>query len=118
MLNFEGKPFETSVGRLLFNGVLPKDYPFINQEINRKKMQAIVNDLIDHYGIENIPAILDQVKEFGFKYATLSGVTWGIDDVVIPEGKKAVIDVARAKADKFLNNSTKVCFQKMNESER
>jgi DNA-directed RNA polymerase subunit beta' len=34
---FEGKPFETSVGRLLFNGVFPKDYPFINQEMNRKK---------------------------------------------------------------------------------
>jgi DNA-directed RNA polymerase subunit beta' len=52
---FDGKPFETSVGRLLFNGVLPKDYPYINTEINRKKMGQIVNDLIDRYGIENIP---------------------------------------------------------------
>jgi len=96
---FEGKPFETSVGRLLFNGVLPKDYPFINAEINRKKMGAMVNDLIDRYGIENIPHILDRVKEFGFKYATRSGVTWGIDDVVIPEGKKNVIDGAKKRAD-------------------
>jgi DNA-directed RNA polymerase subunit beta' len=96
---FDGKPFETSVGRLLFNTVLPKDYPFINQEINRKKMGAIVNDLIDRYGIENVPAILDRVKEFGFKYATQSGVTWGIDDVVIPEGKNAVVDAARKNAD-------------------
>ncbi len=96
---FEGKPFETSVGRLLFNTVLPKEYPFINQEINRKKMAAIVNDLIDRYGIDNVPAILDRVKEFGFKYATHSGVTWGIDDVVIPEGKKDVIIASRKHAE-------------------
>jgi DNA-directed RNA polymerase subunit beta' len=96
---FDGKPFETSVGRLLFNGVLPKDYPFINQEINRKKMGALVNDLIDRYGIANVPAILDRVKEFGFKYATQSGTTWGIDDVIIPEGKAAVITASKAQAD-------------------
>ena len=96
---FAGKPFETSVGRLLFNGVLPKDYPFINSEINRKKMGAIVNDMIDRYGIENVPAILDKVKEFGFYYATRSGVTWGIDDVQIPAGKEAVITASRKKAD-------------------
>jgi DNA-directed RNA polymerase subunit beta' len=95
---FEGKPFETTAGRLLFNGVLPKDYPFLNTEINRKKMGAIVNDMIDRYGIENVPAILDKVKEFGFKYATHSGTTWGIDDVQIPEGKKGVIDSSKAKA--------------------
>ncbi|MES2436712.1 MAG: DNA-directed RNA polymerase subunit beta' [Patescibacteria group bacterium] len=100
---FDGKPFETSVGRLLFNAVLPKDYPFINQEINRKKMQAIVTDLIDIYGIENVPAILDRVKEFGFKYATHSGTTWGIDDVVIPKGKPKVIEAARARADVVLS---------------
>ncbi len=95
---FEGKPFETSAGRLLFNAVLPNDYPYINQEVNRKKMGAIVNDMIDRYGIENVPAILDRIKEFGFKYATMSGVTWGIDDVQIPEGKKAVIDSSKARA--------------------
>ncbi len=98
-IEFGGKPFETSVGRLLFNTVLPKEYPYINQEINRKKMGAIVNDLIDRYGIENVPAILDRVKEFGFKYATQSGVTWGIDDVVIPEGKGRVVTAAHKQAD-------------------
>jgi DNA-directed RNA polymerase subunit beta' len=96
---FDGKPFETSIGRILFNSVLPKDYPYINSEINRKKMGQIVNDLIDHYGIENIPQIMDRIKEFGFKYATYSGVTWGIDDVQIPAGKQTVITASHAKAD-------------------
>lgn len=99
---FDGKAFETSVGRLLFNSVLPKDYPYINQEMNRKKMGAMVNDLIDRYGISNIPPILDKVKEFGFRYATLSGTTWGIDDVVIPEGKDAVIAASKGQAEEVL----------------
>jgi DNA-directed RNA polymerase subunit beta' len=96
---FQGKPFETTVGRLLFNGVLPKDYPYVNQEINRKKMGAIVTDMIDRYGIENVPTMMDKVKEFGFKYATYSGVTWGIDDVQIPAEKKTVIDASRKRAN-------------------
>lgn len=96
---FEGKMFETTVGRLLFNSVLPKDYPFINSTIDRKKTVSIVDELIEKYGIENVPPIIDKIKAFGFKYATHSGVTWGIDDIVIPEGKKDVIEKAKAKAD-------------------
>lgn len=94
--DFEGKVFETSVGRLLFNGVLPNDYPFLNQEMSRKKMSELVDNLIERYGIENVPSIMDKIKNFGFRYATYSGVTWGLDDVKIPEGKKALIDKGRA----------------------
>jgi DNA-directed RNA polymerase subunit beta' len=100
---FGGKLFETSVGRLLFNSVLPKDYPFINQEMSRKKMSALVDDLIERYGIDNIPPIMDRIKDFGFKYATMSGVTWGIDDVKIPEGKKKIIDKGRDQVNQIVN---------------
>lgn len=92
---FGGKPFETSVGRLLFNGVLPKDYPFINHEIERKKLSELIDDLIERYGIENIPQIMDKIKTFGFRYATYSGVTWGLTDIKIPENKQAIIDKGR-----------------------
>ena len=93
--HFEGKVFETSVGRLLFNGILPSDYPFLNHEMSRKKMSELVDDLIDRYGIENIPSIMDKVKNFGFHYATISGVTWGLSDVNIPSDKKDIIDKGR-----------------------
>jgi DNA-directed RNA polymerase subunit beta' len=96
---FEGKIFETTVGRLMFNSVLPKDYPFINGEINKKKIVALVDDLTDKYGIENIPTIIDKIKTFGFKYATFSGVTWGLDDIIIPDGKKDIVEGARQKED-------------------
>ncbi len=94
---FEGKMFETSVGRLLFNSILPNDYPFINTEINKKKMSGIVDDLIQKYGIESIPPIMDKVKEFGFKYSTVSGITWGIDEVIVPEAKFEIIEKAKKK---------------------
>lgn len=100
---FEGKVFETSVGRLLFNSVLPSDYHYMNGEINRKKMSEIVDDLIEKYGIENVPSIMDNIKAFGFKYATYSGVTWGIDDVLVPSAKDNVIKVAKEKSDQIMD---------------
>ena len=102
--DFDGKIFETTVGRLLFNSVLPKDYPFINSEINRDKISSLIDDLIERYGIENVPKIIDQIKSFGFKYATYSGVTWGLDDIVIPEGKKNIIEKAREREDTLVEH--------------
>jgi DNA-directed RNA polymerase subunit beta' len=101
---FEGKIFETTVGRLLFNSVLPKDYPFINSAIDRKKISAMVDDLIEKYGIENVPPIIDKIKAFGFRYATHSGVTWGIDDITIPVGKKHIVDNAKGKNDEIVEH--------------
>ena len=89
---FEGKKFETTVGRLLFNVVLPKDYPFINQEIGRKRMSELIDDLLERYGVEEVPPIIDRIKAFGFRYATHSGITWGLTDVNIPKGKWEIIE--------------------------
>ncbi|MSU55905.1 MAG: DNA-directed RNA polymerase subunit beta' [Candidatus Taylorbacteria bacterium] len=96
---YEGKVFETTVGRLLFNSVLPNDYAFINKEMERKSMSSLVDDLINRYGISEIPSIMDRIKAFGFKYATYSGITWGIDDVKVPEGKADVIEKAKEKSE-------------------
>lgn len=101
---FGGKLFETTVGRLLFNSVLPKDYPFINTEINKKKTTSLVDDLTEKYGIENVPTIIDKIKAFGFKYATHSGVTWGIDDVIIPEGKKDIVAKSKSKTEAIMGH--------------
>ena len=94
---YEGKLFETTVGRLLFNSVLPEDFPFLNTEIKQKLIGDIVQDLIAQYGIESVPPVLDKIKTFGFAYATKSGLSWGIDDVKIPEGKKDIVASARKK---------------------
>lgn len=101
---FDGKLFETTVGRLLFNSVLPRDYPFLNGEIDRKKISVLVDDLIERYGIEEVPKIIDRIKAFGFKYATHSGITWGLDDVMIPEGRGSIIAKAKQEADAIVEH--------------
>ncbi|MSU45088.1 MAG: DNA-directed RNA polymerase subunit beta' [Candidatus Zambryskibacteria bacterium] len=101
---FDGKIFDTTVGRLLFNSVLPNDYPFINNEVDRKKISVFIDDVADKYGIENTPVIIDKIKTFGFKYATHSGITWGIDDVITPEGRTDIVNKAKVKAERVVNN--------------
>ncbi len=94
---FAGKPFETTVGRILFNSTLPEDYAFVNKEIVKKAMSSILEDIINKYGINAVPSVLDKIKAFGFKYATYSGVTWGLDDLNIPKEKPQVIGEAKKK---------------------
>lgn len=96
---FKGERFETTVGRILFNKVLPEEYQFINKEIDRKRLAAIADDLIALLGAEFIAPILDKIKTFGFNYATYSGTTWGIDDIKVPEIKHEIIAKSKKLAD-------------------
>ena len=88
---FEGKPFETTVGRLLFNSVFPSDFPYINDEVSIKKMNAIIDQVILTYGLDTAPSVIDKIKSFGYKYATVSGTTWNIDAVKVPKEKDDVV---------------------------
>ena len=100
---FNNELFETSVGRLLFNSSLPEDFLYINDEINLKRMSSLVDQLITEYGVEETPDVLDKIKSFGYKYITQSGITWGIDNLSVPLGKKDVIKNARTKEDKIID---------------
>ena len=100
-VQFEGKPFETTVGRLLFNSVLPSDFPFINKVIIKKDLASMVDDLITRYGIDGTPAALDKIKAFGYRYVTKSGITWSLSDVKVPEEKKEIVAAARAEEEKI-----------------
>ncbi len=99
---FEGKPFETTVGKLLFNSILPESFPYLNEEITVKRMTTLVDEIIMEYGIDATPDVLDKIKTFGYKYATYSGITWGIGNVSVPEGKKAVVDKTRKEEEVVL----------------
>ncbi|MCK5588910.1 MAG: DNA-directed RNA polymerase subunit beta' [Candidatus Pacebacteria bacterium] len=83
--------FETTAGRLLFNSALPSDYPFQNKIMDKKNVNNLEADLIARYGIESIASILDDIKDFGFKYATKSGTTWSNDDLTVPPKKPEII---------------------------
>ncbi|MGL5823664.1 MAG: DNA-directed RNA polymerase subunit beta' [Nocardioides sp.] len=82
---------ETTLGRALFNETLPADYPYVNYEVGKKALGAIVNDLAERYTKVEVAASLDALKDAGFHWATHSGVTVSIDDVVTPEAKARIL---------------------------
>ena len=94
--NLGGQIFETTVGKLLFNSILPNDFLYVGEEMSQKRLSLLVDEMIMHYGIDETPKVLDAIKAFGYKYATISGTTWGLDNVTVPEEKKEIIKSAKA----------------------
>ncbi|GEL16291.1 DNA-directed RNA polymerase subunit beta' [Pseudonocardia asaccharolytica] len=90
---------ETTLGRVLFNELLPPDYPFVNEPLPKKRQAAIINDLAERYTMTEVAQVLDRLKDAGFYWATRSGVTLAIDDVVVPPNKQEILDQYEAKAD-------------------
>ncbi|MEK9178099.1 MAG: DNA-directed RNA polymerase subunit beta', partial [Patescibacteria group bacterium] len=93
-----GALLETSVGRILFNNILSDEYPFINEEIASKRLRTVFDDMVSIHGAENVAPILDRIKAFGFGYATISGTTWGIDDLIVPASKEEIVNKAKGHA--------------------
>ena len=89
---FSGGFFETTVGKLLFNSILPNDFHYVDDEMTSKRLSLLVDELIMHYGVDDTPSILDKIKDFGFKYSTFSGTTWGLDNVKIPKEKAKIVE--------------------------
>jgi len=85
---------QTTVGRLILNSVLPEDYPYINKLIDNKALKNVVREIIEKYPNEDAVVIIDRIKTLGFEYCTLSGVSWGMDDLIVPKEKKGLIDAA------------------------
>ncbi|MFN8136013.1 MAG: DNA-directed RNA polymerase subunit beta' [Propionicimonas sp.] len=92
---------QTTLGRALFNEALPTDYPYVNEEVGKKKLGQIVNDLAERYPKVEVAITLDRLKALGFKWATRSGVTVSIADVQTPPNKPEIIASYEARANKI-----------------
>ena len=91
----------TSLGRCLFNELLPEDYRFVNYDVTKKELGQIVNDLAERYPKVVVAQTLDALKSAGFHWATRSGITIAIDDVVTPPNKAEILDRYEKDADKI-----------------
>ena len=92
----EKKIVNTTVGRVVFNNALPDDVPFVNGLLKKKGLQELVQYSYLRHGIKVTVAMLDRLKDLGFFYATKSGLSVGIDDLVIPKEKAGLIKGANA----------------------
>ncbi|MDD2786254.1 MAG: DNA-directed RNA polymerase subunit beta' [Patescibacteria group bacterium] len=88
---------ETTVGRILFSRLLPEGMPFVNERLGKKQIGEIAQRCIDQYGFQETAMLLDRMKEFGYRYITLSGFSYGIGDLPrIPE-KDGIMEEASGR---------------------
>src|SRR5213593_4371323 len=98
-LRWNGGVIETTVGRTLLNDVVPPSLRFINKELKKKEIGVLIADCYNRLGNEATVAFLDELKDIGFRYATLSGLSIGIEDMHIPSAKGQLIDRARQQVN-------------------
>ena len=91
---------ETTLGRALFNEALPVNYAYVNGEVGKQQLGVIVNDLAERYTKVAVAHALDALKDTGFYWATRSGVTISIDDVVTPADKPQIMAGYEAQSAK------------------
>ncbi|HXH25630.1 MAG TPA: hypothetical protein VNI78_10295, partial [Vicinamibacterales bacterium] len=90
-----GKIINTTVGRVILNEHLPEGFPFVNGLLKKKGLQQLVQKCYLDFGLERTVEMLDALKNLGFAYATRSGLSIGIDDLIIPANKQQLVDDAR-----------------------
>src|SRR3972149_3718789 len=88
---------ETSVGRIIFNGVLPEELGFCNEVMDKRALRNLVADCHQRLGNEATADVVDQIKHIGFQYCTKSGITIAINDLKVPAEKVQLLDEADAR---------------------
>jgi DNA-directed RNA polymerase subunit beta' len=82
---------ETTVGRVIFNMVLPEELHFVNRVLDKGSIQELVSDIYHLLREEGTPAVVDAIKDVGFKYATRSGTTIAVSDITVPSSRQEII---------------------------
>ena len=95
---------ETTVGRVLFNEIVPEGVGFINEVLTKKSLRSIISRVFQTSGFAETARFLDAVKELGFERATSGGLTFSLSDIVVPEAKQKLIDEANIEVEKARNN--------------
>jgi DNA-directed RNA polymerase subunit beta' len=91
----------TTLGRVMFNELLPLGYAFVNEQMHKKVQARIVNDLAERYPMIVVAQTVDKLKDAGFYWATRSGVTVSMADVIVPPEKQEILERYEAEADRI-----------------
>ena len=92
---------ETTVGRVLFNAIIPKEIAFQNRDMKKKALGELVFESYRRSGLQGTVPFLDRLKEFGFRYATRGGISIGIEDLHIPAEKETLLAEAEERVNRF-----------------
>jgi len=102
--NFTRKLIETTVGRVIFNQNVPKEVGYINTLLTKKNLREIIGDIITITNVPKAAKFLDDIKLLGFRIAFQGGLSFNINDLIIPSIKEEVLENAKGEVDEVWDN--------------
>ncbi len=104
----DGKPVrhivETSVGRVIVNGIIPEEVGFFNDIISKKTLRGIIADVIKTVGMARACEFLDGIKNLGYRMSYVAGLSFNLDDIIIPPEKEAIVERGNREVEEITNN--------------
>jgi DNA-directed RNA polymerase subunit beta' len=102
-VRWHGDLIKTTIGRVIFNMAFPRawDHAFVNKIIDKGALKKTITDCYRKYGNAETARFLDAIKDLGFHFATLSGTTVSISDIIVPTEKYAIVDKAQTEVDEL-----------------
>ena len=100
-VKINGSPIETTAGRIIFNEILPSEISFKNKVVEEASLSNLIKEIWEKGGYQEVIPFLDRVKELGFSFATRSGLSISIEDLLIPSQKESLIKRAEEKVERF-----------------
>ena len=114
----EVRLIETTVGRVLFNRILPEEIQFVNVSLDKGGLKDLVADLYEVVGEEKTPDIADAIKDIGFYYATRSGYSLAVSDITVPKAKEEIINQALQEAEAVTRDFRRGLLTEQEQNER
>ena len=102
--DYVNKMVETSVGRIIVNGIIPEEVGYVNKIISKKSLRDIIADVIKSVGFAEACEFLDGIKNLGYRMAYLAGLSFNLDDIIIPEEKKGLVDKGNDEIRQITDN--------------
>ena len=95
---------ETSVGRVIVNGIIPDEVGFFNDVISKKTLRGLISNVIKTVGMAEACAFLDGIKNLGYRMAYVAGLSFNLGDIIIPPEKEEIVERGRKEVEEITNN--------------
>ena len=95
---------ETSVGRVIVNGIIPDEVGFFNDVISKKTLRGLISNVIKAVGMAEACAFLDGIKNLGYRMAYVAGLSFNLGDIIIPPEKEEIVERGRKEVEEITNN--------------
>jgi DNA-directed RNA polymerase subunit beta' len=114
----ETRIVNTTVGRVIFNRILPQEIQFVNQVLDKGGLKDLIADLYEVAGEDRTPDVADAIKDIGFQYATRSGYSLAVSDISVPAEKQEIIDSALQEAEAVQRDYRRGLLTEQEQNER